>query len=82
MGELADYLRFMPVQTIAAGYRPDVIFMDLAMAGIDSWETLRRVRKSGHAGIHLVIVSANAFDKGQDNDMPAPRVLPDACQLA
>ena len=54
---------------LAAGYRPDVIFMDLAMAGIDGWETLRRVRSAGHAGIHLAIVSANAFDKGIDNDV-------------
>ncbi|MDB5744275.1 MAG: integral rane sensor hybrid histidine kinase [Polaromonas sp.] len=54
---------------LAAGYRPDVIFMDLAMAGIDGWETLRRIRKSGHRGIHLAIVSANAFDKGIDNDL-------------
>ena len=54
---------------LAAGYRPDVIFMDLAMAGIDGWETLHRVRKSGHAGIQLAIVSANAFDKGIDNDV-------------
>ena len=54
---------------LAAGYQPDVIFMDLAMAGIDGWETLRRVRKSGHTGIHLAIVSANAFDKGIDNDV-------------
>ncbi|MEO5661060.1 MAG: ATP-binding protein, partial [Polaromonas sp.] len=54
---------------LAAGYRPDVIFMDLAMAGIDGWETLRRVRHAGHAGIQLAIVSANAFDKGLDNDV-------------
>ena len=54
---------------LAAGYRPDVIFMDLAMAGIDGWETLRRIRSAGHAGIHLAIVSANAFDKGIDNDV-------------
>jgi len=54
---------------LAAGYRPDVIFMDLAMAGIDGWETLRRVRRAGHGDIHLAIVSANAFDKGLDNDV-------------
>jgi signal transduction histidine kinase/DNA-binding LytR/AlgR family response regulator len=54
---------------LAAGYRPDVIFMDLAMAGIDGWEKLRRVRRAGHSGIHLAIVSANAFDKGIDNDV-------------
>lgn len=54
---------------LAAGYQPDVIFMDLAMVGIDGWETLRRIRSLGHTGIHLAIVSANAFDKGIDNDV-------------
>ncbi|MDQ3060117.1 MAG: ATP-binding protein [Pseudomonadota bacterium] len=54
---------------LAGGLRPDVIFMDLAMPGIDGWETLRRLRRAGHTGIHLAIVSANAFDKGLDNDV-------------
>ncbi|MEO8388654.1 MAG: ATP-binding protein [Polaromonas sp.] len=53
---------------LATGYQPDVIFMDLAMPGIDGWETLRRVRGLGREGTHLAIVSANAFDKGAEND--------------
>ncbi len=53
---------------LATEYRPDVIFMDLAMPGIDGWETLRRVRRAGHTDIRVAIVSANAFDKGLDND--------------
>ena len=41
------------------------------MPGIDGWETLRRVRSAGHT-THLAIVSANAFDKGLDNDVGIP----------
>ncbi len=57
---------------LAAGWRPDVIFMDLAMPGIDGWETLRRARMSGHTGFLPAIVSANAFDKDLDNDAGVP----------
>ena len=48
---------------------PHAIFMDLAMPGIDGWETLRRLRARGWSGVPLAIVSANAFDKGLDNDL-------------
>ena len=51
------------------GWRPDAIFMDLAMPGIDGWETLRRIRHEAIGPAALAIVSANAFDQGLDNDV-------------
>ncbi len=61
---------------LISGYQPDVIFMDLAMPGIDGWETIRRLRALGRHGAGgkplVAIVSANAFDKGLDNDVGIP----------
>ncbi len=54
---------------VAAGYRPDAMFVDLAMPGIDGWETIRRARRLGLADAPVAIVSANAFDKGLENDV-------------
>ncbi len=53
---------------LAAGYQPDAVLMDLAMPGIDGWETIRRLRRLGHTQAKVAVVSANAFDKGLDND--------------
>lgn len=54
---------------LAAGLQPHAILMDLAMPGIDGWETIRRVRRMEHLHrTQVAVVSANAFDKGLEND--------------
>jgi signal transduction histidine kinase/ActR/RegA family two-component response regulator len=45
------------------------ILMDLAMPGIDGWETIRTLRRQQLSAAPVAIVSANAFDKGLDNDV-------------
>ena len=52
---------------LATGYQPEVILMDLAMPGIDGWETLRRIRAPAGPQPQVAIVSANAFERGVDN---------------
>jgi signal transduction histidine kinase/purine-cytosine permease-like protein/CheY-like chemotaxis protein len=53
----------------AAPVAPDAILMDLAMPGIDGWATIRALREQGLSRAPVAIVSANAFDKGADNDV-------------
>jgi hypothetical protein len=43
--------------------------MDLAMPGMDGWETIRRLREGGLSDAEIAIISANAFDKGGDNEV-------------
>ncbi|MBL8446632.1 MAG: response regulator [Zoogloeaceae bacterium] len=55
-----------------ADFPADVVFLDLAMPGIDGWETLRRLRAGGFGNPAVAIISANAYDKGLDNDLGLP----------
>ena len=53
---------------IAGGLRPDAVFMDLAMPGIDGWETLRRLQALALSPAPAcAVVSANAFDRDLPN---------------
>ena len=50
------------------GFLPHLVFMDLAMPGIDGWETIRRIRRNRLAECEIAVISANAFEKGAGND--------------
>jgi CheY-like chemotaxis protein len=54
---------------LLAGFAPHLVFMDLAMPGIDGWETIRAIREQRLGDAHIAIISANAFDRGLDNDV-------------
>ena len=54
---------------LAAGLQPDVVLLDLAMPGMDGWETLRRLRALPGLAPQVAIVSANAFDRGLDQGL-------------
>jgi len=50
-------------------HEPHAVLMDLAMPGIDGWATVRAIRQEGLSRAPVAIVSANAFDKGLENDV-------------
>ena len=54
---------------VASGWVPHAVLMDLAMPGIDGWETLRRLRAMHGAAMACAVVSANAFDRELPNDV-------------
>ena len=59
-----DALRWLDGLQPGDAAAPHVILLDLAMPGIDGWETRRRLLAGGWSSVPMAIVSANAFDKG------------------
>ncbi|MEO7336924.1 MAG: ATP-binding protein [Caldimonas sp.] len=45
---------------------PDAVLLDLTMDDMDGWETARRIRAHGIAGLPIIMVSANAFENQSD----------------
>ncbi len=70
--EVAQAASGLECLKMIAPFAPDIIFMDLAMPGIDGWETIRRIRQRGDCTAAIAIISANAFDKGLENDVALP----------
>ncbi|HEY9067442.1 MAG TPA: ATP-binding protein [Burkholderiaceae bacterium] len=45
---------------------PDAVLLDISMDDMDGWETARRIRAHGIAGMPIIMVSANAFENQSD----------------
>ncbi|HEX2012141.1 MAG TPA: ATP-binding protein, partial [Roseateles sp.] len=50
-------------------WRPEALLLDLAMPGLDGWQTLAAIREQGLSAAPAAIVSANAFDRGLENGL-------------
>lgn len=50
-----------------SSFAPDLILLDIGMPLLDGWETARLLRANRMSAAPIIVVSANAFDKGRDN---------------
>ncbi|MET0319489.1 MAG: ATP-binding protein [Duganella sp.] len=65
--EVAQAASGMEAIDLHASFEPHAVLVDLAMPGMDGWETSYVLRRRHHSQAPIAIVSANAFDKGMDN---------------
>lgn len=49
-------------------FKPEIIFMDLAMPEMDGWETIHLIRNIHQSDVQIGIISANAFDRNLENN--------------
>lgn len=54
--------------SVVADVSPDLVFVDLAMAGIDGWETIRQLKYKMNYTNSIAIISANAFEVNTENN--------------
>ena len=55
--------------TVLKSFAAEALLLDLAMPGMDGWQTLAAIREQGLSAAPAAIVSANAFDRGLDNGL-------------
>jgi len=51
-----------------SAFAPDLILLDIGMPVLDGWETARLLRANLMSNAPIIVVSANAFDKGRKNE--------------
>jgi signal transduction histidine kinase/CheY-like chemotaxis protein len=51
-----------------SSFAPDLILLDIGMPVLDGWEAARLMRVNLLSNAPIIVVSANAFDKGRENE--------------
>jgi signal transduction histidine kinase/CheY-like chemotaxis protein len=54
---------------IAPGFDPQLILLDIGMPGIDGWEVARLLRVNRISSAPIIVISANASDKGRGSEL-------------
>jgi len=54
--------------------QPDAFLLDISMPGMNGWELARVLRQSGHGAAVMIMISANADERGRD---PVHRIYHD-----